>query len=42
MISDLPWGDKQTYNLIVNTSGWKIKDLVPLVAQFVDKWFEEE
>ncbi len=41
MISDLPWGDKQTYNLIVNTTGWKIKDLVPLVAGFVNKWFEE-
>lgn len=42
IISDLPWGDKQTYNLIVNITGWEIKDLVPLVAGFVNKWFEEE
>ncbi len=41
MISDSPWGSREAYNLIVNTTGWDIKKLAPYVAGFAVEWFEE-
>lgn len=34
-------GDSSSFDLIVNTSGWDIKKLVPAVAAFAGSWFEQ-
>ena len=41
MISDVPWGDKRGYHLCVNTTDRQIKDLIPLLAQYIELWMEE-
>lgn len=40
VISGSGWGERQFYNLIVNTTGWEIKQLTPLVAAFIERWYE--
>ena len=39
IITDKKWGDRSTYHLTVNTTGWIIKELVPVVANYVESWF---
>ena len=39
MITGSKWGDRCAYDLIVNTSGWKIKELTPAVADYAIRWF---
>lgn len=39
-LSDSPWGHRETYHLTVNTSGWDLKELAPLLALYAEKWFE--
>ena len=34
------WGDKENYHLCVNTSGMKIKDLVPMVTAYAKTYFK--
>lgn len=34
------WGQRETYNLCVNTSGTIIKEVVPCIADYVNHWFE--
>ncbi len=41
LITDKRRGDPENYHLTVNTSGWEIKELVPLVKQFVLKYSEK-
>lgn len=33
------WGRRDAYHLTVNTTDWEIKELVPAVADFADRWF---
>ena len=33
------WGRRDSYHLIVNTTNWEIKELVPAIAVFADRWF---
>ena len=33
------WGRRDGYHLNVNTTNWEIKELVPAVADFADRWF---
>ena len=40
LIADSQWGDSRAYHLTVNTSGWEIKKLAPIVADYAQKWFE--
>ncbi len=42
ILTDSPWGDKTAYQLVLNTSGWNIKELTPAVAQLADCWFGRE
>lgn len=42
VISELEWGQRDAYNLTVNTSGWDIKELAPAVAEFATRWFERK
>ena len=38
-LSDSPWGHRESYHLTVNTTGWNLKELAPLLAAFADRWF---
>ncbi len=35
LLSSRPWGDKECYDLMLNTSGIEIKDIIPALAQMV-------
>ncbi len=41
LLADGGWGDKESYHLCINTTGKEIKKLVPAVADFARRWFEE-
>lgn len=36
------WGQKQNYNLCINTTGFEIKNLVPMVESLVNAFFKGE
>ena len=41
MFASNAWGDRQSYHLLVNTTGFEdIDDLVPSVAEFAEAWFD--
>ena len=40
IMSDSVWGQRGVYHLTVNTTGWDIKELVPAVADFAQRWFD--
>jgi len=42
MYSETKWGEKEGYDLCINTSGREIKSLVPALVSFVDCWFSAE
>ena len=42
LIADGGWGEKTTYDLMVNTTYINIKTLVPSIAAFAEKWFENK
>lgn len=35
-----PWGDRSTYHLTVNTTGWSLKELTPAVAGYAQQFFD--
>lgn len=39
MMTGSSWGQRDAYHLTVNTTEWKIKELVPAVADFATRWF---
>ena len=39
IMSGSAWGERSAYHLIINTTGWEIKDLAPAVREFALKWF---
>lgn len=39
ILSGSPWGQREAYHLTVNTTGWKMKELVGAVAAFAERWF---
>jgi len=39
ILSSSAWGQRDSYHLIVNTTGWDIKELAPAVAEFAARWF---
>lgn len=41
ILSSSAWGQRDAYHLIVNTTGWEIKELAPVVAAFAERWFEK-
>lgn len=34
------WGERDAYHLIINTTDWNIKQLTPMLAKFIEAWFE--
>ncbi len=41
IISNLEWGDKNNYNLCINTSGVDIKEIIPSLADYIENWFKK-
>ncbi len=41
LICGSKWGDKENYQLCVNTTGHTIKNLVKPIAEYAKAWFEE-
>ena len=41
MISGTRWGARENYHLIINTTEWNIKELTPVIADFVTRYFEK-
>ena len=39
LVTDSRWGQREAYHLMVNTTGWDIKELTPAVASFAEHWF---
>ncbi len=39
ILSGSSWGQRDSYHLTVNTTDWKIKELMPAVADFAKSWF---
>ena len=42
MIADHKWGDMHAYDLCINTSGTQIKDIVPIIRDYINKWYENK
>lgn len=39
ILSGSSWGQRDAYELTINTSNWQIKELAPAIAEFADCWF---
>ena len=39
LISNAEWGNKENYNLCINTSNIEIKKIVPALAEYIENWF---
>lgn len=39
LLSDDSWGNKENYDLCINTSNIKIKDIIDPLSSYIDKWF---
>lgn len=42
ILSSSAWGQRDAYHMIVNTTGWDLKDLAPAVAAFAVRWFNKK
>ncbi|MGP1570026.1 MAG: AAA family ATPase [Eubacteriales bacterium] len=40
ILSGSGWGKRDAYHLIVNTTGWEIKELTPAIKDFANRWFD--
>lgn len=41
MLTGKDWTDGSSFDLTVNAAGWDIKKLAPAVAEFAERWFEQ-
>ena len=39
LISNTEWGNKENYNLCINTSNIEIKSIIPSLAEYIENWF---
>lgn len=42
ILSPYKWGDRRGYELCINTTTIKIRDVIPSLAAYAEKWFEIE
>ena len=42
ILSSSAWGQRDAYHMIINTTGWDIKELAPAVAAFAVRWFDRK
>lgn len=40
IVTGIPWRERSAYHLVINTSGWDMKELTQLAAKFAETWFE--
>lgn len=40
VLTERAWGQRDAYHLTVNTTGWEIKALAPVIAEFARSFFE--
>ena len=40
LISNIEWGEKENYNLCINTSNVEIKTIIPSLADYIENWFK--
>ena len=39
LVSNIEWGNKENYDLCINTSNIEIKNIVPSIAEYITQWF---
>lgn len=39
ILTDAKWGECESYHLTVNTSGWEIKELTPVISKLAELYF---
>ena len=39
LISNQEWGNKENYNLCINTSNIEIKSIISPLAEYIENWF---
>ena len=42
ILASSAWGQRDAYHMIINTTGWDIKELTPAVAAFAVRWFNRK
>ena len=42
LLSNSPWGERESYHLIINTSDFIVKELVPIIADYASCYFGKE
>ena len=42
ILSETKWGECTNYHMTVNTTGWQIKELVPIVVKLSELYFDNE
>lgn len=42
ILSDSKWGYGPSYHLVVNTTNWDLKELTPILAEFINKYINRE
>ena len=42
ILTGAPWGQRESYHLMVNTSGWNLKELAAAVGDFASAYFTSE
>lgn len=42
ILSETKWGDCSNYHLTINTSGWQIKELTPIISTLAELYFGDE
>ena len=42
ILSSSAWGQRDAYHMIINTTGWDIRELTPAVAEFATRWFNRK
>lgn len=42
ILTDAKWGECSNYHLTINTSGWEIKELTPIISTLAELYFGED
>lgn len=42
IISNIEWGEKENYDLCINTSNIEIKEIIPALAEYIQNYFRKE
>ena len=42
LLTEAKWGECTSYHLTINTSGWEIKELTPIISKLAELYFGDE